>query len=107
MLVYNAFLNSNTENKYAACQLINYLKDIVDDKFTEEFNINNGQDIERFVKCISDTKVDSHDKLKMKVNLAKHLEYSKIDLSFSRKFKLEDIEDDVLIKLFDNIENRL
>ena len=43
----------------------------------------------------------------MMASIAKHVEYSEINLKLSYNFRLENIPDDVVIDLLDNIENRL
>lgn len=43
----------------------------------------------------------------MKVSIAKYVEFSEIHFNFSDQFKLYNIPNDILINMFDNIENRL
>ena len=43
----------------------------------------------------------------MKASVVKHIEYRYIYFNFSDDFKVEDIPDDVVIKLLDNIENKI
>ena len=43
----------------------------------------------------------------MRANIVKHLEYSNIYLRYSNDFKLENIPEEVFVKLFYNVENRL
>ena len=39
--------------------------------------------------------------------ICKYLDYKKIDIYFNDNFTLEDIPDDILVHLFDNIDNRI
>ena len=42
----------------------------------------------------------------MKAGIVKHIECSGIYISFS-EFKVEEVSDDILVKMFQNIENRV
>ena len=60
-----------------------------------------------FIKLVNMAAVNNLSKLKMKVSIAKHVEFSDIYFDFSDNIKIEDIPDDIVISLLDNIENRL
>ena len=59
------------------------------------------------VKFVKENYVHNLNELKIKANIVKHVEYSKIYIDFSNNFKVEDILDNTIINLLDNIENRL
>ena len=39
--------------------------------------------------------------------ICKYLDFKKIYMSFNKTFTLEDIPDDILVHLFDNIDDRI
>ena len=39
--------------------------------------------------------------------ISKYLDCKKIYMAFNKNFKLEDIPDDILVHLFDNIDDRI
>ena len=43
----------------------------------------------------------------MKASIAKHVEYSRIDIKLPDEFKLEGINDDVIVGMVDNMTKRL
>lgn len=80
---------------------------ISDEKFQGEFNVHNDEDIEQFVAHMEETDVSSYDQLRLKISIAKHVECCNIYLTFSETFRLDAVPADTMIKIFDNIGNRL
>ena len=60
-----------------------------------------------FVNYVNNEYITNIAELKMKINIAKHIEKSFISFEFSDKFKIEEISDDIIISMFENIENRI
>ena len=59
------------------------------------------------VKFVNENWVKNQNELKMKASIVKHVECSKIYFNLSKRFKIEDIPDNVIINLLDNIDSRL
>lgn len=43
----------------------------------------------------------------MKANILKHVECGRILFEFSNYFKIDNIEDDIIVNMLENIENKL
>ena len=94
--------------KYNMLKFIQYLMSITNKEFQGEFNINNNDDMERFIRLVNYYQyINSYDDLKMRTVINKYLEYSEMILEFNDNFELDNIPDDVIIKMFDNFEYRI
>ena len=78
-----------------------------DKQFTEQFEIKTDDDIKQIVKYLDDNDVTNIEELKTRINVIVPLEYCYINIDLSETFKLEDIPDEILVKLFHNVENKL
>ena len=68
--------------KYKSFQFIQYLLTITNEKFIEEFEVTNEEDVDMHVEVINHDYVHNLTELKMMVSIAKHTEYNYIHFHF-------------------------
>lgn len=93
--------------KHHLYQLIQYLFTISGKKFKEEFEVNNEKDIDMVVKYFKQSIITNLYEVKMRANIAKHIECNDIMFNFSNNFRAEDIPDATVMTMLDNVENKI
>lgn len=59
------------------------------------------------VNCINNEQVNNPIELLMNAQIAKHIEYTQIYLKFNENLQFVHLTDNIIIKLLDDIDNRL
>lgn len=75
--------------------------------FQKEFYVNDDAGVDVFVTRIYEDEVKNLSELRMRISMAKCVEYSEITINFSDDFRLEDIPDDTIINMLNYVENRI
>lgn len=88
-------------------QLTQSFISFTDEQFTHLFGLRFPEDVKALVELLWNHSINNSIELNMKANIAKYVEYNKINLKFSKKFNIENISDHNIINMLDTVEHRL